>query len=224
MCLAQGIAEQVTPLGGQTVAGDLIDLHPSIYSQTAFGDDQVNMRFEAEVAAEGMDGVDHADAHIWIEIFQDFTDGLSRDLQDEFQQRAVGEEERSQEVIGGDGDVQVGHIEHVFGDIVDPGIHAELTARGAKACFAGEGDTMLILAAWAYLSGIAALRVTAEHHTLNDVSDVSLLIEGDFVGQTQVAVALPVVEKYLPKAVMPGGAAERAGRGEFDSEVVMGFR
>jgi hypothetical protein len=33
--LTQGLAEQVTPFGGQTVAGDLIDLHPSIFSQTA---------------------------------------------------------------------------------------------------------------------------------------------------------------------------------------------
>ena len=93
--LTQGLAEQVTPFGGQTVAGDLIDLHPSIFSQTAFGDDQMNMGFKAEVASEGVDGVDHAEAHIWIEIFQDFTDGLSGDLQEEFQQRGVGEEERS---------------------------------------------------------------------------------------------------------------------------------
>jgi hypothetical protein len=43
---------------------------------------------------------------------------------------------------------------------------------------------MLILAAWAYPAGIAALRVMAKHHALNDVSDVSLLIEGNFFGQT----------------------------------------
>jgi hypothetical protein len=71
------------------------------------------MRFEAEVAAEGMDGVDHADVHIWIKIFQDFTDGLSGKLQEEFQQQAVGVEERPQEVVGGEGDMQLGHIEHV---------------------------------------------------------------------------------------------------------------
>jgi hypothetical protein len=34
-----------------------------------------------------MDCVDHADGHIWIEIFQDFTDGPSGNLQEEFQQR-----------------------------------------------------------------------------------------------------------------------------------------
>jgi len=39
-----------------------------------------------------------------------------------------------------------------------------------------------------------------------------LLIEGDFVGQTEVAVALPVVEEYLTKAVVPGWEVERPGR------------
>ncbi len=42
------------------------------------------------------------------------------------------------------------HIEHIFGNIVDPVIHADLTARGAKACLAGEGDTMLIYYARSY--------------------------------------------------------------------------
>ena len=72
---------------------------------------------------------------------------------------------------------------------------------------------MLILAAGTYPTCRAALRIAAEHHALNDVSDISLLIEGDLVGQAEVAAALPMVEKYLAKAVMPGGAAER-GLGE----------
>jgi hypothetical protein len=42
---------------------------------------------------------------------------------------------------------------------------------------------------------------------------VSLLIEGDFIGQAEVAVALPVVEKYLAKAVMTGWVIEMPGRG-----------
>ena len=66
--------------------------------------------------------------HIWIKIFQDFTDGLSGKLQNEFQQQAVGVEERPQEVVGGEGDMLVGHIEHVFGDIVDPVVHVDLAA------------------------------------------------------------------------------------------------
>jgi hypothetical protein len=61
---------------------------------------------------------------------------------------------------------------------------------------------------------VTALRVAAEQHALNDVSDVSLLIEGDFVGQAEVAVALPVVEKYHAKAIMTGWMAERVLGGE----------
>jgi len=71
---------------------------------------------------------------------------------------------------------------------------------------------MLILAAGAYPAGVTALRIAAEHHALNDVSDISLLIEGDFVGQSEVAVALPVVEEYLSKAVVTGGVIERLER------------
>jgi hypothetical protein len=80
--------------------------------------------------------------------------------------------------------MQVRNFQHVFGDIGYPVIHTNFSARGAEAGFAGEGDAMLILAAGTYPTCIAALRVTAKHHALNDVSDVSLLIEGDFVGQT----------------------------------------
>ncbi len=73
---------------------------------------------------------------------------------------------------------------------------------------------MFILAAGTNPPGIAALRVTAERHALNDVSGVSLLIEGDFVGQAEVAVALPVVEEYFAKAVVPGGVIERLPGGD----------
>ena len=70
---------------------------------------------------------------------------------------------------------------------------------------------MLILAAWADPACIAALWVTTEQHTLDDVPDVSLLIEGDFVSQAKIAVALPVVQKYLAKAVMTGWVIEKPG-------------
>jgi hypothetical protein len=106
----------------------------------------------------------------------------------------------------------MGHIEHICGDIVDPVIHAGLTARGTETGFAGEGDAMLILATGTKITGIATLRVTAEHLTLNNVPDVSLLIEGDFIGQVEVAVALPVVKEDLAEAVVPGWVVERPGR------------
>jgi hypothetical protein len=68
------------------------------------------------------------------------------------------------------------NFQHVLGDVVDPVIHADLPARGAKACLAGERDAMLILAAGTYPTCIAAPQVTAKYHALNDVPDVSLLI------------------------------------------------
>jgi hypothetical protein len=105
--------------------------------------------------------------------------------------------------------MQVGNFQHVFGDIGYPVIHTNFSARGAEAGFAGEGDTMLILAAGAYPAGVAAFRIAAEHHSLNDVSDISLLIEGDLIGQAEVAVALPMVEEYLSKAVVTGRVVER---------------
>ena len=76
-------------------------------------------------------------------------------------------------------------------------------------------------------TGKAALQVMTKHHALNDVPYVRLLIEGDFVGQTEVAVALPMVEKYLTKAVVPGRVVETPereglilkGRYVYDGEV-----
>jgi hypothetical protein len=105
--------------------------------------------------------------------------------------------------------MQVRNFQHVLGDIGYPVINTNFSARWAKACLAGEGDTMLIMAAGAYPAGVTALRIAAEHHALNDVSDISLLIEGDLVGQTEVAVALPMVEEYLSKAVVTGRVVER---------------
>jgi hypothetical protein len=107
--------------------------------------------------------------------------------------------------------MQVRNFQHVFGDIVDPIIHADLAARGTEACLAGEGDAQLIVAAGTKITGIAAFRVTAKHHALNNVPDVSLLIEGHFIGQAEVAVTVPVVEEYLAEAVMPGWVIERPG-------------
>ena len=124
----ESFTKQIAPFCGKAICGDAFNLHPFAIRKAAFGDDQMDMGFEVEVTAEGMDGVNHADAHIWIEIFQDFADGLSGNLQEEFQQRAVGIEERPQEVVGGEGDMLVGHIEHVFGDIVDPVVHVDLAA------------------------------------------------------------------------------------------------
>jgi hypothetical protein len=169
---------------------------------------------EAEGLQSGEeDGCDYmfevAGVEAGVEVVNDSTHGLSGNLQEEFQQRAVSVEERSQEVIGGESDVQMGHIEYVLGDIVDPVVHADLAAGRAEASFTGEGDTMLILAAMTDPTCIATIGVTAEQHTLNNVPDVSLLIEGIFVGQREVAVALPVVEEYLAEAIITGWVIKR---------------
>ena len=80
--------------------------------------------------------------------------------------------------------MQMRSFQHVYGDVVDLGIYFDFSARRAETGFAGEGDTQLILAAGTDPTGITALRIKAEHHTSDDASDVSLLIEGDFIGQT----------------------------------------
>ena len=72
---------------------------------------------------------------------------------------------------------------------------------------------MLILSAGTKITDVAARWVTAKHHALNDVSDVSLLIKGDFIGQAEVAVTIPVVEEYPAETVMTGwGLKGRQGR------------
>jgi len=48
------------------------------------GHDQVDMGFEADVAAEGMDGIDHANSQARVDVVDDFTHCLSGDLQEEF--------------------------------------------------------------------------------------------------------------------------------------------
>ena len=42
---------------------------------------------------------------------------------------------------------------------------------------------MLILAAGTDTSGVTAIRVTTQQHVLDDIPDVSLLIEGYFIGE-----------------------------------------
>ena len=48
---------------------------------------------EAQITSEGVGGVDEADADVRAEVGHQFTDGLSRRLQEHLQERAVGVEE-----------------------------------------------------------------------------------------------------------------------------------
>ena len=52
--LAEVLAEQVAPPGGQTSSRDGVDLHPFAVLQTAFGHHQVDVGFEAQVTAIGV--------------------------------------------------------------------------------------------------------------------------------------------------------------------------
>lgn len=83
---------------------------------------------------------------------------------------------------------------------------------------------MLILAAGTKITGIAAIRVAAEQHTLNDVSDVSLLIEGDFVegvGRSSDPSGRRISCESGHDRL---GGRKDARRGGLDSEGGMGFR
>ena len=108
--------------------------------------------------------------------------------------------------------MQVRNFQHVFGDVVDPVIHANFSAGRAKAGFAGEGDAQLIVAAGTKITGIAALRVTAKHHALNDICNVGTLIEGNFFLHAKIAPEIPMLAEDLAEAVMPSWVVERPGR------------
>jgi hypothetical protein len=54
--------------------------------------------------------VDETDANAGIEISHQFTDSLSRRFQKHLQERTVGVKEGPQEVVGGEGDVEVRDI------------------------------------------------------------------------------------------------------------------
>ena len=128
-------AKQVSPFGRQASRGEAVDFDPRTIFQTAFGHHQVYVWFEAQVTPKGVASVDETDANAGIEISHQFTDGLRRRLQEHLQKRAVGVEEGPQEVVGGEGDVEMGHIQQVAGDVVDPVVHPDRSAEFAtKPC------------------------------------------------------------------------------------------
>jgi len=70
----------------------------------------MHVRFVTEITPEGVDGVDQANADIRAEVSHQLADGLSSGLQEHLQKRAVGVEKGPQEVVGGEGDVEVRDI------------------------------------------------------------------------------------------------------------------
>lgn len=101
---------------------------------------QMHVGFEAQIAPEGLDDGDHPDPHIGIEIAQHFAHGLQGGGQQDFQQRTLVVEERTQDTIGGEREMEMRHIQQVPRDGVDPRIDFHLAATGAESGFAGEGS------------------------------------------------------------------------------------
>jgi hypothetical protein len=149
----------------------------------------MDVGFEAQVTAVCVDSVDHTDADTGIQLIYQFTDdpstalrtGLGTGFQEDLESGAVFEEARPQQVVGGEGDVEVRDFEEVAGDVVNPIVDAHLAAGGAEAGFAGEGDEKLVLTARANIASVATVRVATEHQALDDLIDVGPLIWGAVV-------------------------------------------
>jgi len=150
-------------------------------------------------------GVDHTNADTGIQLLYQFTDGLGCGLQEDLQSGAVIEEARPQQVVGGEGDVEVGDFEEIAGDVVNPIVDTYLAAGRAKTGFAGERDTTLVLATRADVAGITGIGIAAGHETLDNLSDVGTLVGGDFGFQALVAPVIPMVTEYLTEEIVACG-------------------
>ena len=219
--LAEVLAEQVAPSGGQTSSRacpepsrrDGVDLHPFAVLQAAFGHHEVDVGFEAQVTAISVDGVDYANADTRIQLVYQFADdpsaalrtGLGPGLQEDLQAGAVGVEARPQQVVSGEGDVEVRDFEEITGNVVNPIVDAHLAAGRAEAGLAGERDMALVLATGADIAGITGIGIAAGYETLDDLSDVGTLVRRDFVFQALVAPGVPVIAKDLTEEVVAGG-------------------
>ena len=201
--LAEPLADEKAPFGGELSAGHVVQVDPGAVSEAAFGHDQMNMRLETQVAAEGVDGVDHADLDAGVELSCHLTDGFGGGLQQDLQQLAV--------VVKG--------LAQFLGDVVDPFIRADFAARGAKARLAGKGDDALVAAAKADVAGVAGLGIAAAQHLSDDVADVGVLVGGE-VSLVEVKPTIPVVEEGLAKAVaaVGGWGIEKYRRGSSPSD------
>lgn len=81
--LAEMLAQEVAPFDSQTATRQFVDLYPLTISETPFGHHEVDIRFEAQVAPTGVKGVDHADAHAWVEFFGQLVDGVGCGLEEQ---------------------------------------------------------------------------------------------------------------------------------------------
>jgi hypothetical protein len=86
--------------------------------------------------------------------------------------------EGSQEVVGGEGDMEVRDIQQVVSDTVDPLIPPGLWHRKDRIELCGEWDTQRVQTAGADVESAAAVWVTAQQQALDDLIDVGPLIWG----------------------------------------------
>jgi len=166
----------------------------------------VGVRFEAQVTAARAKGVDHTDTYAGVELLYQFADGLGCCLQEHLQERAVGMEEGPEEVIDGESDVEVGHVEEVTSNVGNPVVDADFATGRTEASFAGERDTAVESTAGADVAGVTGAGVAAKDHTLDGLADVCLLINRDFF-EAQIAPGVPVIAEDVAETVVSGGVA-----------------
>jgi hypothetical protein len=76
-----------------------------------------------------VDGIDHANADIGIQLIYQFTDDLGRGMQEDLQSGTIIEEARLQQVVGGEGDVEMRDFEEIADDVVNPVVYTDLATR-----------------------------------------------------------------------------------------------
>ena len=170
------------------------------------------MRFETQVAAVGVDSVDHTNTDARIQIIYQFADNLAASFQEDLQSGAVGREARPQQVVGGECDVDVGNCEEVATDVVDPMIDANLAAGWAETRLAGKRNTSLILTTRADVAGITGMGITTGHQALNDLSDISSLVWRNRF-HALITPGSPIIAECLTEDGMTGGMVRLLPRG-----------
>ena len=64
---------------------------------------------------------------------------------------------------------------------------------------------MLKSAARADVTCVSPFRVTAKHHSLDDICDIGALIGRDFVFHAEIAPKIPMIAEDLTEPIMAGG-------------------
>ena len=70
----------------------------------------------------------------------------------------------------------------------------------ACACRHGAGKS----AAWADVRRVSSFGVMVKHHTLDDICDIFMLLDRDFVFHAEIAPAKPMITEDLTEPVMAG--------------------